>query len=397
MKWSSAVSESPSLPDAVSQCADDIKRDLGDRIPDLVMLFVSSHHAEEEGYARLPELVRRHFGESMILGCSARGVIGDGREVEQRPGLAMTAAHLPGVKILPFYVDEGDLPDKDSAPETWEVLANTRKSSEPTFILLSDPYSVETDELLAGLDYAFPGCTKIGGLASGSRQSRGNTLYLREHVYRSGCVGVSLQGNILVDTLVAQACRPVGEPMRITACDDRTLLEVDGRKPLDVLDMLFDASTGRNRELVGSALNLGIAMEPVKDSPAIGDFLIRNIIGVDYELGALAVSDTLREGMTVQFHLRDAETSAQEVENALSRYSAEHTTGEDSGALLFSSLGRGSRLYDREDHDTDMFRQKVGPMPLTGFFCDGEIGPVGGSTFLHAYTSSFAIFRGKET
>jgi small ligand-binding sensory domain FIST len=361
------------------------------------MLFVSSHHTEEEGYAKIPELVRRHFGEGLLLGCSARGVIGSGREVEGRPGLAMTAGHLPDVRVLPFYVDEGDLPDKDSAPETWEVLANTRKANEPTFILLSDPFSVETDDLLSGLDYAFPGCTKIGGLASGGRKPRENTLYLREHVYRSGCVGVSLQGSIAVDTLVAQACRPVGEPMRVTACDDRALLEVEGRKPLDVLGGLFDALFGRDRELVGSSLNLGIAMEPVKEAPGLGDFLIRNIIGVDYELGALAVSETLREGMTVQFHLRDAETSEQEVGDALSTYSLENTIDEDSGALLFSSLGRGSGLYGRADHDTDMFRRKVGPMPLTGFFCDGEIGPVGGSTFLHAYTSSFGIFRRKET
>jgi len=126
MKWSSAVSESPSLSSAVSQCTDDLKRDLGERVPDLIILFVSSHHAAEDEYTKIPELVRRHFGESLFLGCSARGVIGAGREVEQRPGLAMTAAHLPGVKVLPFYVDEGDLPDKDSASETWEVMANTR-------------------------------------------------------------------------------------------------------------------------------------------------------------------------------------------------------------------------------------------------------------------------------
>lgn len=107
------------------------------------------------------------------------------------------------------------------------------------------------------------------------------------------------------------------------------------------------------------------------------------------------MSALLREGMTVQFHLRDAETSAQEVANALSTYAVKRTNGEDSGALLFSSMGRGSRLYDRGDHDTGMFRQKVGPVPLTGFFCDGEIVPVGDSTFLHAYTSSFAVFRPK--
>ena len=98
----------------------------------------------------------------------------------------------------------------------------------------------------------------------------------------------------------------------------------------------------------------------------------------------------------MQFHLRDADTSAQDLDAVLERYLDTQAIHGEAGALLFSCLGRGSYLYGRADHDTDMFRDKLGPMPLTGFFCNGEIGQVGGSTYLHGYTSSFGVFHPKS-
>ncbi len=137
-------------------------------------------------------------------------------------------------------------------------------------------------------------------------------------------------------------------------------------------------------------------MDPFNDSPQLGDFLIRNIVGIDAQKGLIAVGEMLKEGQTVQFHLRDSQTSSRDLDAMLEKYVSGQETHASSGALLFQCLGRGAYLYGRPDHDTDMFREKVGALPLTGFFCNGEIGPVGGSTFLHGYTSSFGIFRPKE-
>ena len=127
-------------------------------------------------------------------------------------------------------------------------------------------------------------------------------------------------------------------------------------------------------------------MDELNDSPQLGDYLIRNIVGVDGQRGTLSVGEMLKEGQTVQFHLRDADASSQDLDAMLNQYVASHPLHQNAGALLFSCLGRGSYLYGRPDHDTDMFRDKVGAMPLTGFFCNGEIGQVGGSTYLHGYT-----------
>ena len=116
---------------------------------------------------------------------------------------------------------------------------------------------------------------------------------------------------------------------------------------------------------------------------------------MDARRGALAVGEILKEGQTVQFHLRDAETSSHDLDAMLTQYTGDKTPESGAGALLFQCLGRGSYLYGRPDHDTDMFRDKVGDLPLAGFFCNGEIGQVSGSTYLHGYTSSFGIFRPK--
>ncbi len=394
MKWASAVSDRPSLADAVAECAARLQEELGGLETDLLVAFPSAHHAAE--YSRVPQLVRQHVSTGLLVGCSGGGVIGAGREIEHRPGFALAAAHLPNVRLVPLRIEDAALPDEDAAPERWEGLLGVEASQSPHFLLLADPFSIRGESLLSGLDYAFPRSVKIGGLASGAQQPGGNALYLDSEVFRAGAVGVAFYGDIEVDTIVAQGCRPIGKPMQVTACHRNLLLELDGQTPFEALKEVFEGLSERDRQLAQHSLFLGVVMDEFKDNPQLGDFLIRNIIGVDPQRGILAIGELLREGQTVQFHLRDALTSSQDLDAMLNRYVEAHPKHQEAGALLFSCLGRGSYLYGRPDHDTEMFRQKVGELPLTGFFCNGEIGPVGGMTFLHGYTSSFGIFHSRR-
>ena len=393
MRWTSAVSEASSLADAVNECAAKLGADLAGAPPDLVVAFVSAHHGAS--YDDLPALVRAALPGGVLVGCSSGGVIGAGAEVEHRPGFAMAAAQMPGVSVTPFHVADSALPDGDAPPHQWESLFNTSGGNEPQFLLLADPFSVRGELLLMGLDYAFPSSVKIGGLASGGSQPGSNALFLGNDVHRAGVVGLAFSGDITIDTVVAQGCRPIGAPMQITRCERNVLVEVDGRTPFEALKEVFVGLSERDRELAQHSLFLGIVMDGMNESPQPGDFLIRNIVGVDGQRGLLAIGEMLKEGQLVQFHLRDADTSAQDLDAVLERYLDTHAIHGQAGALLFSCLGRGSYLYGRADHDTDMFRDKLGPMPLTGFFCNGEIGQVGGATYLHGYTSSFGVFRPK--
>ena len=394
MKWASAVSERQDLEEAMEEAVAEVRAGLGDGKPDLAAVFVSPHHAQ--GYERVADLVAEALGPRVLLGCSGGGVIGGGQEVEYRPGLSLTAAVLPGVDILPFHVKEGTLPDPDAAPDAWEGLVGATPESQPHFLLLADPFTFHAERLVQGLDYAFAASTKIGGLASGAQGPGGNVLFLGDQVHRSGAIGVALQGNIAVEAIVAQGCRPVGPVMRITRCAQNMLVELDDRPAVEALRSLFHAMSEEDQTLASHSLFLGIAMDTLQDEPDLGDFLVRNLMGMDPRTGALAIGELLQEGQQVRFHLRDATTSGEELDGLLARYAGDRPGAPDWGSLLFSCLGRGEGLYGVPNHDSDLFRRYVGRIPLGGFFCNGEIGPVGGTTFLHGYTSSFGIFRPRQ-
>ncbi len=183
--------------------------------------------------------------------------------------------------------------------------------------------------------------------------------------------------------------------MRITGSRRNLLLELDEKPPLTVLKDLFQTLDERDQGLIRHSLFLGVVMDELLDDPQQGDFLIRNVVGMDERTGAIAIGELLKEGQLVQFHLRDADTSAQDLTAVLGRYAADNRENTIQGALLFSCLGRGQYLYGRPNHDTGIFQEHLGSVPLGGFFCNGAIGPVSGSTFLHVYTSSFGIFRPK--
>ena len=391
VKWISTLSDAAALPQALDEVVSAAEQSLKGQKPDLCLVFISSRFLS--GYDTVMPFLQARLGPRVILGCSGGGVVGNSREVENRPGLALTVAVLPDVTLTPFRVADGSLPSLDVSPRQWHHMIGVPPAEQPHFIVLADPFSIRVENLLMGMDYAYPKAAKVGGLASGAAQPGENALYLNTVCYRSGAVGVALSGNVALDTLVAQGCRPIGKPMRVTKCDRNILMELEGRPPLTVLRDLFMALDARDQNLLQHALFLGLVMDPLKSHFTHGDFLVRNIVGLDTEKGIVAVGALLRQGQVVQFHLRDAQTSADDLQQTLEAYASRSGRGPIAGALLFSCLGRGEFLYGHSGHDTRHFQQKLGQIPVGGFFCSGEIGPVGGTTYLHGYTSCFAVFR----
>jgi len=393
MRWASALSLNEDLQTAIEEAAASVRATLTGERPDLAVVFVSQHHADV--YDRVPGWVRNATGAGLVIGCSAGGVIGAGSEIENRPAISLTAATLPDVELCPFHVDNEALPASFSDIGAWERIVRVSGDVGPHFLLLADPFSLDAEGFLAGLDYAFPSGKKIGGLASGARVAGGNTLFLGASAYRAGLVGVALHGNVEIDTVVAQGCRPIGDPMFVTKCHRNMLTELDGRASLDVLRDLFSTLSEEDKKIFRHSLFLGIVMMDHLQEYRQGDFLIRNLVSIDQESGAIAVGAALRENMVVQFHLRDAKTSADDLDALLARYALSLKGERPEGSLLFSCLGRGTHLYGTPNHDSDMLRDRIGDVPLGGFFCNGEIGDVHGRTYLHGYTSSFGLFRGR--
>lgn len=364
------------------------------RDADLAILFVSSAFASE--YARILPLLADMLAVDVLMGCSGGGIVGGEREIEQSPAIALSLAILPDVELQPFYVSGDDLPDLDASPTAWEAALGVPQESQPHFIVLADGFSSRINDLLQGLDFTYPAATKVGGLASGGNGPEQNALFLNGELHRVGTVGVALSGNIAVDSLVAQGCRPIGTSLRVTKAERNIAIALDDRPPLEVLQDIVRDLSPEDRELARTSLFVGLAMDEFKESSERGDFLIRNILGLDPNSGVIAIGDRIRPGQTVQFHLRDARTSEDDLRWVLTRYRDRHSgtmSSDIAGAVMFSCLGRGEYLYDRPDVDSSIVRELIGDIPLGGFFCNGEIGQVGKTTFLHGYTSVIGLFR----
>jgi small ligand-binding sensory domain FIST len=355
---------------------------------DLVFAFVGAPLRDAADV--LPARIRERLGDAYVIGCAAGGVIGAGREFEQAPALSVLAGRLPGAAVHGFHVRAHDLPDADEPPRAWHELVGVAPLDAPSFVLVADPFTMPAPALIEGLDYAYPDAVKVGGLASGASRPREQVMFAGDRVVKEGAVGVALMGDVDLVPAVAQGCRPIGEPLRITKCEGHLLLELDGVPVLDALRALLRDAPSRDRELAQTALFLGFEMDPLSTGePA---WLIRNLVGIDPRTRGLYVGETLRRGRRVRFHLRDRLTSIEDLEGTLDRV-ADGGRVEPEAALLFACLGRGTSLFGRPDHDSTVLRRHFAEVPVGGFFASGEIGPVGRTTHLHGYTSSFALLR----
>ncbi len=390
MKWASTLSCIPGGAAAFEEAAAAIEQQLGTTAPDLLLVFASPEHASD--CHRIAALAKRRFPGALLAGCTGGGVIGGAREAEEGPALSLTAATLPGVSVSGFHVDTSSMPPPE-AVAAWRAVVGREPEPQPKILLLADPFTMDAGGLIAGLDRAYPGSPKFGGLASGGRRPGENRLLLGADLHRSGAVGVVLSGDVVVDTVVAQGCRPIGKPMLVTRCTGGILQELDRRPPLQILTELHASLDPRDRELMQHSLFLGLEMREERVEYQPGELLVRNLLGADQETGAIAVGAELRPMQVVQFVLRDARTAEEDLQRLLDRHRRSPAAGRPAGALLFSCVGRGAGLFGCADHDTGLFEERLGPAPLGGFFCNGEIGPVAGATFLHGYTSAFALFR----
>lgn len=405
LKWANALSTLASLEAAVEEVVTGATQQLGAE-PDLAFVFISSAFASE--FSRLMPLLRERLRTAPpLIGCSGGGVIGtnrsgEARELEGEPGLSLTLARLPGVKVQTFKISADRLPDLDSSPESWVDLIGVSPAEQPQFVLLADPFSSRINDLLEGLDFAYAGSAKVGGLASGGPVPSNTGLFCNYQRHQQGTVGVALSGNIVLETIVAQGCRPIGQPYRVSAGERNVVMQLEnaigeGSRPqsaLEALRSLIPTLSEEDRRLAQNSLFVGVVRDEFKLHLEPGDFLIRNLLGVDPNTGAIAIGDRVRPGQRIQFHLRDANTSALDLETLVDKHQRQTPKPDRTvGALMFSCLGRGAGLYGKPNFDSSLFGRYIGNVPISGFFCSGEIGPVAGSTFLHGYTSVFGICR----
>jgi len=371
MPFASALSVHPVPAIAVGEAAGQVLEALGPE-PDLVALFVTPHHGG--ALEDVASAVRSILQPRTLFGCAAVSVLGVRQEVEDEPGISVWAAR---------FGDRAQV-----APARFPDPAAGEPPFEPSALLLvGDPYSFAPDALFETLAGAHPGLPIIGGNASAAFGPGGNRLVLDGTVTTNGAVGAFLGPGVHVTTVVSQGCRPIGNPYVVTKSERNVIYELAGRPALERL--LEMARSGvvpeEDVRLINQGLHLGQVIDEHKDRFESGDFLVRNVLGADQEVGAIAVGAEVELGQTVQFHVRDARTADEDLRVALDGH------GAAGGGLLFTCNGRGRRLFGQPDHDAEVFDERVGA-PVAGFFAAGEFGPVGGRNFVHGFTASMALF-----
>src|ERR671919_469835 len=378
MRIGAALSTDPDPATAGAEAAGVAGSHLDGADASLALLVASRHHASSA--VAVLDAVRRTAGPERIIGCVAETVVGGDREVEDGPAVAVWLASLP------------------QPPETFHmqfvrtseggVFAGYRfegPGSGP-YLLIGDPFSFPTDHLLRHMNERIRGTVVMGGMASGGTGPGETRLFLDDRVVDDGAVGARLPG-VRIRALVSQGCGLVGNVYTVTRAEGNVIHELGGRPPLQRLQELVETLPPEDRELVSRGLHVGRAIDEYKADLERGDFLIRGVVGVDPQSGALEVGDGIEVGETIQFHVRDAATADEDLRTLLER-EAEPAAG----ALLFTCNGRGSRLFSVPDHDASLVSEKLGGLPMAGFNCAGEIGPVGGKNFLHGFTASIALF-----
>jgi small ligand-binding sensory domain FIST len=373
------LSESFDAVEAFSEAAAEAARELAAPC-DLAIAFAASPHVARGKW--ILSAVHDRLGPANLVGCAAGGVLAAGHEIEEGPGAVVWALSAPGAEISTHH-----LTAERSGEEV--LMQGVPDDLGDAILVMADPYSFPTEALLSELNECHPGVPALGGLASAAVGGRG--VLLRDgEVCSEGAVACTLSGVPLLPC-VSQGAAPVGPEMRITAAEGNLVRELAGKPAILRLTEAIAALPEHEQELARGGVMLGIVIDENKPEFERGDFLVRPIIGAEQSSGTIAVGERVRMGQTVRLHVRDAISADEDLREALRRQSDALGSAGAAGALLFTCNGRGSHMFSVPDHDAAAIEDTL-EVPAGGFFCAGEIGPVGGRNFLHGFTATMAVF-----
>lgn len=387
---------------AGEQVSEEVRGTLGGAC-DLAMLFISGEHIQHA--QEIVAHVGRTIEPGAMITVTAEGLIGGDREVERASGVSLFGATMPGTTIESFLFK--DLPHaRVEDPASLLRLGHAIGAREDlrSVLFFADPFSVPAAAVVSSLSAvpaAMPEVARVpvvGGVASGATAPGGNVLGMNHQLMRAGGVGVTIRGEVSVDTIVSQGCRPIGQAQVVTGARRNLILTLGNRPAMAVLRELVESMPEDNRKILAGGVLIGMVFDEYKSRFGRGDFLIRGIMGVEQSSGAIAVGDMVRVGQTVQFHVRDAQTATEDLELLLTGEAFKEPAA---GAICVTCNGRGKRLFGKAGHDSTriaagLFPEVASPA-IAGMFGAGEIGPVGDRSYLHGHSACVAILRpGRE-
>jgi small ligand-binding sensory domain FIST len=358
----------------------------------LGLVFMTPHYFARA--AQILEVLRLHAQIPLLLGCSGGSLIIGAQEIEDKPGLVVSLMALPGAELHGVHFTQEQV-EQSTGPAYWHAATGLNAAQINGWLVLADPFSLDAEAWLRDWNEAFPQKPIQGGLAGGAPGQHGVQLYLDGNVFEDGGVAVAVGGQVELLSVISQGCTPIGETWTITKVEHNFIHEIGNRPAYEVLAETFSKLAPDEQIKARGNLFIGLVVNEYLEDFQRGDFLVRNILGGDPKSGSLAVGALPRQGQTMQFQRRDAAAATEDMNELLNRLPPRLAGRPVYGGCLFNCNGRGHRLFGHPHHDASLVQKKAGPLGLTGFFCNGEIGPVGPRNFLHGYTASLALFTGK--
>ena len=367
----------------VTDAARSLRAELDAEVSCAVVFFSSDYIPHLEDFL---ELVRVYGKVPLLLGGSGAGLIGRQTEAEDRSGFSLLLLSLPKTRLRVYEFSQ-KLVEESSGPAFWHMDSGIGAEDVDAWIVLTNPLRLATDRWLNEWNLAYPGVPALGGLASGTEEE---IVLCRDGKAIAGDgLALGLSGGVKVRTIVSQGCRPIGEPLTVTGAKGNQLVSLGSKPAYAVLNSVFNGLSEPDKARVKGNLFVGLAMSEYLEDYKRGDFLIRNILGADREAGVVAIGAPLRVGQTLQYQLRDRDSADEDLRELC--HAAEEEGARPFASLLFSCNGRGRGLFHIPDHDALVLAEILDPHPSAGFFCNGEIGPVGAQNHLHGYTASIAL------
>jgi small ligand-binding sensory domain FIST len=373
----------------LQQWAEELRSRLKSPHVDLGLVFMSPKFFSQA--KQVLEILRVHAQIPLLAGCSSQGLIVGQEEVEENAGLTLGLYSMPGAELKAFYFTQEQVEGSDGSG-FWRGETGIECDQTNGWLAFIDPFHLDSETWLRTWNESYAPLPVMGGLASGDFAEQRTQVYLNGEVFEEGGVLISFGGAVKIASVISQGCTPIGETWTLTKVDQNIIHEIGNRPAYEVLAETFSQLPPAEQKVARGNLFIGLVVNEYLEDFHRGDFLIRNLLSADPRSGSIAVGAFPRLGQTMQFQRRSAAAAMEDMSELLTHAGEQLQGATVYGGCLCSCNGRGQNLFGRPNHDAKSVQDKFGPIGLAGFFCNGEIGPIGEKSFLHGFTASLALF-----
>ena len=322
--------------------------------------------------AEVLEMFKAGTGITHWVGAVGIGVCATGTEYHDQPAVVALAGNFDASSFRVFSGVDNETAASMAALEC--------DGAAPNFAIVhADPQTEKMERLAPALAKRVESGFLVGGLVS----SRGRNLHIADKVVEGGVSGVAFSDSVIIATRLTQGCSPIGPRRAVTGCQRNVLISLDGKPAFDVFLEDIGEKLAGDLNRVGGHIFAGIAV-PGSDT---GDYLARNLVGIDTQSKLIAIGEYLKKGDSLMFCRRDAKTARDDMARMLESIQQGLYSRPKAG-VYYSCLGRGEALFGKGKGELKMIQDVFGDIPLVGFFCNGEIS----HNRLYGYTGVLTLF-----